>query len=149
MILRLLIAAAIVAVAVAVAYAMRRRRADAPTQATRTVPSQLDRTDFERPDAEWLVAVFTSGTCDTCADVLAAARTLIDTAIDVAVVDVEFQALRPLHERYGIEAVPLLVIADAEGVVRASVFGPVGVADVGAALAAARRAASGRGESQI
>ena len=138
MILRLLIAAAIVAVAVAVAYAMRRRRADAPTQATRAVPSQLDRTDFERPDAEWLVAVFTSATCDTCADVLAAARTLIDTAGDVAVVDVEYQALPPLHERYGIEAVPLLVIADAEGVVRASVFGPVGAADLARAFAAAR-----------
>ena len=109
--------------AVVVAFAVRRRRPDAPAQVTRAVPSQLDRADFERPDADWLVAVFTSATCGSCADVLAAATGLV--GVEVAVVEVEYQTRRPLHERYGVEAVPLLVIADADGVVRASKFGPV------------------------
>jgi Glutaredoxin len=132
---RLLIAVAIVAVAVVVALAARRRRPDAPTQVTRAVPSQLDRVDFARPDVEWLVAVFTSTTCGSCADVVTAARSL--AGVDVAVVEVEYQAQRPLHERYGVEAVPLLVIADAEGAVRASMFGPVGAAELAKAFAAA------------
>ena len=67
---RVLIAAAIVAVAVVVALIVRRRRPDAPTQPAGRVPTQLDRHDFERPDAPWLVAVFTSATCHTCADVV-------------------------------------------------------------------------------
>jgi Glutaredoxin len=134
---RVLIAVAIVVVAVLVALAVRlRRRPDAPAQVTRTAPSQLDRADFARPDTEWLVAVFTSATCGSCADVLTAARSL--AGVDVAVVEVEYQAQRPLHERYGVEAVPLLVIADAAGVVRASVFGPVGAAELAQAFAAAR-----------
>jgi Glutaredoxin len=134
---RLLIAAAIVAVAVAVAVAVRRRRRpDAPSQVSRSVPSQLDRADFDHPDAEWLVVVFTSATCGSCAGVLAAARGL--AGVDVTVVEVEYQAQKVLHERYRVDAVPMLVIADVEGVVRASVFGPAGAAELAHALAAAR-----------
>jgi hypothetical protein len=134
---RLLIAAVIVAVAVAVAVVVRRRRRpDAPSQVSRSVPSQLDRADFEHPDAEWLVAVFTSATCASCAGVLAAARSLAGG--DVAVVEVEYQAQKPLHERYRVDAVPMLVIADADGVVRASVFGPAVAAELAQELAAAR-----------
>ena len=80
---RLLIAAAIVVVAVVVALIARRRRPDAPTQPAGRVPTQLDRGDFERPDAPWLVAVFTSATCHTCADVVAKATVLASD--DVAV----------------------------------------------------------------
>jgi hypothetical protein len=134
---RLLIALAVVAVAVAVAFVVRRRRPDAPTQVTRAVPSQLDRTDFAHPDAAWLVVVFTSSTCDSCGDVVRAARTLAGPP-DVAVTDVEYQAGRALHARYRVEAVPMVVIADGEGVVRASHFGPVSPTELGAALAAAR-----------
>ena len=58
---RVLIAAAIVVVVVAVALIVRhRRRPDAPTQGRGTVPAQLDRDDFARPEVAWLVAVFTS-----------------------------------------------------------------------------------------
>ena len=62
----------------------RRRRPDAPTQPARSVPTQLDRADFARPDAPWLVAVFTSATCHTCADVVAKAEVLAsdDVAVD-------------------------------------------------------------------
>ncbi len=137
---RLLIAAAIVVVAVVVALVARRRRPDAPTQPTGAVPTQLDRRDFERPDAPWLVAVFTSATCHTCADVVSKA-TVLESA-DVAVTDVEWQSHRDVHDRYHIDGVPLLVIADAAGVVRRSFAGPVTATDLWAAVAAARDASA-------
>ncbi len=133
---RLLIAAAIVVVAVAVAVVVRRRRPDAPTQPTGAVPAQLDRHDFVRPDADWLVVVFTSATCDSCADVVA--KAVVMASDDVAVSDVEWQAHKDLHERYAIDAVPLLVIADRAGVVRRSFTGPVTATDLWAAVAAVR-----------
>ena len=77
---RVLIAAAIVVVAVVVALVARRRRPDPPTQPGRAIPAQLDRHDFERPDAAWLVAVFTSATCDSCADVVSKAAVLASVA---------------------------------------------------------------------
>ena len=135
---RLLIAAAIVVVAVVVALIVRRRRPDAPTQPAGRVPTQLDRHDFDRPDAPWLVAVFTSATCHTCADVVAKAAVLASD--DVAVTDVGWQTHRDVHDRYRIDGVPLLVIADREGVVRGSFAGPVTATDLWAAVAAAREA---------
>ena len=133
---RVLIALAIVAVAVAVAIVARRRRPDPPTQPCRAVPAQLDRADFDRPDAGWLVAVFTSATCHTCEDVARKAAVLASD--DVAVAEIEYGPHRELHARYGIDAVPILVIADRDGVVRRSFVGPVSATDLWAAVAAAR-----------
>lgn len=134
---RLLIAAAIVVVVAAVAIALRRRRtADAPTQRRFAVPTQLDRTSFARPDAPWLVVVFSSASCDVCRTVVSKAAVLASD--EVAVADVEFDQERALHERYGIEAVPTTVIADARGVVAASFLGPVTATDLWAAVAEAR-----------
>lgn len=134
---RLLVAAAIVVVALVVALVVRRRRpTDAPTQPPGAVPTQLDRRDFERPDAPWLVAVFTSATCHTCADVVSKAAVLASD--DVAVTDIEWQTHKDLHERYHIDGVPLTVIADHEGVVRRSFAGPVTATDLWAAVADAR-----------
>jgi hypothetical protein len=132
---RLLIAAAIVAVVAVVAFAVRRRRTAPPTQVSRDVPSQLDRADFAHAEAAWLVVVFTSATCDTCAEVVRTARGL--AADDVAVVEVEYQTDRRTHERYRIAAVPMVVIADRRGVVRAGRLGPVSSADLTADLAVA------------
>ena len=138
---RLVIAGAIVVVAVVVAIVLQRRRPDAPTQPHWTVPAQLDRQDFVRPDAPWLVAVFTSATCSTCAEVFDKAALV---ASDVVAVDhVEVGARPDEHERYGIDAVPTLVIADAMGVVRASFVGPVTAADLWSAVAEARETAEG------
>ena len=53
---------------------------------------------------------------------------------------VEFQARPDLHQRYRIEAVPLLVIADGRGVVRGHFLGPVTATDLWAAVATARAA---------
>ena len=66
---RVLIALVLVAIAAVVALVVERRRPAPPTQPTFAVPAQLDRDDFDRPDAAWLVAVFTSATCDACAGV--------------------------------------------------------------------------------
>ena len=43
-----------------------------------------------------------------------------------------------MHERYGISGVPMVVIADAEGVVRKSFVGPVTATDLWAAVAEIR-----------
>ncbi|MBW3573338.1 MAG: hypothetical protein KY450_00520 [Actinobacteria bacterium] len=134
---RLVIAAVLVALAVVVAVVLDRRRPDAPTQARWAVPTQLDRGDFARPEAPWLVAVFTSATCDSCAGVVAKAVPL--DGGEVVVQEVEIGADPALHRRYGIDAVPCLVVADAEGVVRASFVGPPTATDLWATLADLRR----------
>ena len=132
-----LVAVAVAVVAVAVALVLRRRRhLDPPTQAGATVPSQLDRADFHRPDAPWLVAVFTSATCATCADVARKASVL--GSREVVVQEVEYTADRELHRRYAIDAVPVTVVADGRGVVRGGVAGPVTATDLWALVAEAR-----------
>ena len=45
---------------------------------------------------------------------------------------------RELHERYEISGVPMVLIADAEGVVRQSFVGPVTATDLWAAVAGIR-----------
>ena len=131
-----MIAVVLVALAVVVAVVLERRRPDAPTQARWAVPSQLDRDDFTRPETPWLVAVFTSATCDSCAKVVAKAEPLESS--EVAVEEVEYAVRPDLHRRYGIDAVPCIVMADAEGVVRASHVGPATATDLWATLAEVR-----------
>jgi hypothetical protein len=133
---RLLVVAAVVAVAVLVAYALQRRKPDAPVRTGFSVPDQLDRNDFERPEAAWLVAVFTSATCATCADVWSKAQVLASD--EVAAQEVEYSRDRALHERYAIDAVPALLVVDRFGVVRRSFIGPVSATHLWAALAEVR-----------
>jgi hypothetical protein len=138
----LLVAVPVVVVACVVAAVLQRRsRPDAPTQPREyAVPSQLDRDDFERPEASWLVVVFTSATCLSCAGTMERALPLSSDA--VAVQEVEFVAAKALHERYAIDAVPMLLVADDEGVVRASFIGTPTAADLWAALAELREPGS-------
>jgi hypothetical protein len=134
---RVVLALCLVAVAVVVALVLdRRSRADAPTQPTWTVPGQLDRSDFARPAAPWLVALFSSATCGSCQGTWEKAKVL--ACDDVAVDDVEVGARKDVHDRYGIDAVPTLVVADADGVVRASFVGPMTATDLWAAVAEVR-----------
>lgn len=135
---RLLVAVVLAGLAVVVALLLQRRRADAPTQPTTgfEAPAQLDREDFVRPDAPWLVAVFTSRTCTTCADVWSKAELLGSGT--VAVQEVEVTEASDLHARYAIEAVPIVAIADDRGVVRASFLGPVSSTHLWAAVAELR-----------
>ena len=55
-------------------------------------------------------------------------------ANDVAVQEVEYSASAELHRRYRIDAVPLVLLADDRGVVRANFIGPVTATDLWAAL---------------
>jgi hypothetical protein len=140
---RFLLAAAVVVVAMVVALVMERRRPEAPTQSSWAVPAQLDRADFARPDAPWLVAVFTSATCDSCAQAVQRAQVLASDA--VAVQEAEVKARPDLHRRYHIEAVPIIVVADREGVVRTSFTGPPSATDLWAAVAGVREEPSAEG----
>lgn len=131
---RLLIALVLAALVLAVAYVVQRRRAtEAPTQRRWAVPDQLDRDDFDSPAAPWLLAVFTSATCESCAEAVGKATPLASDT--VAVQEVALERRRDLHRRYNIEAVPTLVVADDEGVVRATFVGPPKAAELWAAMA--------------
>jgi hypothetical protein len=133
----LVLAAVVLAVA---ALVQRRRRPDAPVRTGYPVPQQLDRVDFDRSEAPWLVAVFTSATCTSCAGVWDRARHL--ECGDVAVQELEVAARKDLHDRYRIEAVPTTVVADAAGVVRQSWVGPITATDLWAAVAELREPGS-------
>jgi thiol-disulfide isomerase/thioredoxin len=138
---RLVIALVLVAVAVAVAVVLERRKPAPPTQPKRwEVPTQLDRDDFDERDKPWLVAVFTSSTCDSCAKVVPKAQVL--ASADVGVVEVPYQSRKDLHQRYGVDVVPTLVVADPEGVVQASFVGQPTATDLWAAVAEAREPGS-------
>ena len=138
---RLLTALVLAALVLAVAWlAQRRRRPAGPVPTGYAVPLQLVRADFDRPEAPWLVVVFTSATCSTCAGVWERAAHLASDA--VAVQEVEVGARKDLHDRYRIEAVPTTVIADADGVVRRHFLGPVTATDLWAAVAEAREPGS-------
>ena len=140
---RVVLALALVAVAVLVAVVVQRRRPDAPSRPAFSVPLQIDRADFTRPEAPWLVVVFTSSTCDSCAGVWDKARHLdADGDGPVAVQEVEVTAAPELHRRYGVDAVPLVLIADADGVVVRHFLGPVTATDLWAAVAEAREPGS-------
>jgi thioredoxin-like negative regulator of GroEL len=83
-----------------------------------------------------LVVLFSSSTCDGCQAMAEKVRAL--ESDDVAVVEVEFSAARELHARYGIDAVPIVVVADHDGVTRASFAGSASATDLWAAVAALR-----------
>lgn len=138
---RLLIVAGLVVVAVAVAVVLRSRtNRAAPVRTGYTVPDQLDRRDFARPDAEWLVVLFSSTTCLSCRGTWEKVALLESDA--VAVDDVPFQHRRDLHDRYAIEAVPQVLVADRLGTVRSSFVGPPSAADLWASLAELREPGS-------
>lgn len=64
--IRFVIVGAVVVVALLANLWQRKRLVDAPMQGTSELPTQIDRADFVRPDAQWIVLAFTSATCTTC-----------------------------------------------------------------------------------
>lgn len=128
----------VLAVAGGVAFYFRQRqRHDVPTQPRAwPVPAQLDRHDFARPEAPFLVVVFSSETCGNCERVTEKARVV--EAPDVAYEEVPYQSAKAMHERYGVEAVPMVLVADADGVVQKSFVGDVTAIDLWGAVATAR-----------
>lgn len=135
-----LVGVIVVVLACVAALVLRRRTPEPPTQSTWSAPQQLDRSEFFRPEAPWLVVAFTSATCHTCAAVAAKLEPLRSDAVAVEVIDYELH--KSLHERYRIDAVPTTVIANADGVVQRHFIGPVTATDLWAAVAEAREPGS-------
>ncbi len=137
MLARIVVAIVIIALAGGVAWWLEHRRVAAPpTQGRAVVPQQIDRADFPRPDAPWLVVLFTSQHCDSCAGLLDKAKPLESGEVSVA--EVEYGAEPELHRRYGIEAAPITVLVDGEGVTRASFVGAFAATELWNALAEIR-----------
>jgi hypothetical protein len=133
---RLAIAAGILLIVLAVAWWLRRQRPDRPPRGPYPVPRQLDRADFPRDDAPWLVAYFSSATCSSCQG-LGPKVAVLESEV-VATCELDFADQRDLHDRYDISAIPMILLADAVGVVQRAFVGATSAADLWAALAEAR-----------
>lgn len=137
MVVRIVAAVLVFAALAVIAWWLeRRRRDDAPTQTPSAPPTQLDRANFLRPDAPWLVVLFTSSNCDSCAGLYDKARAL--ESAEIVVAEVEYFAQPELHERYGVDAAPMTLIADAQGVVCGSFLGAFSAPELWTAVAEVR-----------
>jgi hypothetical protein len=137
MAIRVGLAAALIVLALVVAFVLeRRRRAEPPPRDVYPVPRQLDRSDFPRGDTPWLVALFSSTTCDSCESL--PPKLAVLESPDVATCEIEYHAQPDLHRRYEISGIPTTVVADADGVVRAAFVGAFTATDLWAAVAEAR-----------
>lgn len=132
--------AVIVAVAIGFAWWLRRRTPQGPPRDAFPVPRQLARPDFPRADAPWLVAYFSSETCASCQGLGPKVAALESEA--VATCELDFAAQRDLHERYDVAAIPMILIADADGVVLRAFVGSTSATDLWAALAECREPGS-------
>jgi hypothetical protein len=133
---RLGVAVVLIAAAIAVAFVLQRRRPVAPPRDVYPVPRQLNRQDFRRAETPWLVALFSSTTCESC-DGLVAKVAALESA-DVATCEIEYHAQPDLHRRYEIAGIPTTVVVDGDGVVRAAFVGAFTATDLWAAVAEAR-----------
>lgn len=144
---RVILVVALAAVAVGVAFLLRRlaarrtgpasvRPTGAPSPAGWVLPTVIDRAELTRPEAPWLVAVFTSETCGTCGDAWERARHLASN--EVAVERIEASERPDLHERYRVEAVPAVFVLDDTGTVRRWFLGPPSATELWGAMAELR-----------
>lgn len=119
---RLIVAVVLAILAVSVAAMINRRKPAAPTQPkSAPLPSQLDRDDFESRSTPLLMVLFSSSKCDSCAKARLAAQALVSE--EVAYQEAPYESRRDLHTRYSIQAVPSLLLVDANGVVKAGFVG--------------------------
>lgn len=124
-----------------VAWFLRRRDQPDPERGpTWTVPTLVNRDHFDRPDAPWLVVLFSSSTCLACQGTWDKVQAL--EAGPVAVQRVDSIERKDLHDRYGIDAVPMVVVVDQAGTVRKDFVGPVTATDLWATLAELREPGS-------
>lgn len=125
--------------AVGVALVLQRRRPDPPSAPSYRAPAQLDRNDFTPAAGGWAVVLFGSTTCDTCPIAWAVIERVLNdrpgAPLEAQRVDVQSDA--DLHRRYRIDGVPTTVLADPEGVVTHTFFGPMEPASLADALAEA------------
>ena len=88
---------------------------------------------FRIPTPPWLVALFSSAVCDSCRG-LGAKLAPLESA-DVAVCEIAAEDRGDLHRRYELAAIPMTVVADADGVVRRAFVGAFTATDLWAAVA--------------
>ncbi len=132
--IQIVVAVVVVVAGLIVAAVIRRRDTSQMARgANWSVPAQLERADFADPDAERLAVVFSSATCDACARTWELLGEMAPSGM--ALDRVSYQDRQDVHDRYGIDAVPTLVIADREGVVLASFVGPPATGELAEALA--------------
>ena len=125
------------ALAGAIAWYLQRRDRPAPERgASWAVPELVNRDDFDRPDAPWLVAVFSSATCLACQGTIQKAELLESDSVAVQVLDAVER--KDVHDRYGIDAVPMVLVIDVVGTVRADFVGEPTATDLWAAVAELR-----------
>ena len=85
-------------------------------------------------------SVFTAATCGTGGSVVEVARPLESQA--VAFQEVEAGERRDLHDRYAVDAVPMVLLVDGVGVVRDHHLGPVTATHLWGSLAELRQPGS-------
>lgn len=143
MVERLVIAAVLIAAISVAAIVVERRRRPQPTPSGPNpgLPPALDRADFAGRDKPWLVVMFSSHNCDSC--VVMRDKVAVLESDDVAVDIVEFSQRKAIHERYGVDSVPLIVIADSDGEIGAGFLGKVSATDLWAKVAEVRDPESG------
>ena len=93
-----------------------------------SIPGHLSREDFGFLNEPWLVVIFSSESCETCKPVVAEGMKL--TSLGIAIQEIAAETNRELHEKYDIDAVPMLLLVDKFGVVRSSHLGPINFDEV-------------------
>ena len=121
MILTIILILAIGLTAFGVSSLANRRMPDSPSVPKSILPYQLDRSDFNDPSIEWIFVLFTSDKCDACDLVLSEVSKI--SLPNVVVQNINYATNKSLHVRYEIDAVPILLLADQQGIVQWSFAG--------------------------
>ncbi|MAU39820.1 MAG: hypothetical protein CL501_03025 [Actinobacteria bacterium] len=121
MVLTIILILVIGVTAFSVSALANRRKPDSPSVPRSILPYQLDRSDFSEPDIEWIFVLFTSETCDAC-DLVVNEVSKISLS-NVVVQNIDFAVNKSLHARYEIDSVPILLLADRQGIVQWSFAG--------------------------
>ena len=93
-----------------------------------SIPGHLSREDFGFLNEPWLVVIFSAESCETCKPVVTESMQL--TSLGIAIQEVAAETNKDLHEKYDIDAVPMLLLVDKFGVVRSSHLGPINFNEV-------------------
>ena len=115
MLLNLILVLLLGAFAIIVAYIANNRRTDSPSVPKISLPIQVDRNDFDMPDMQWLLVFFSSESCSSCIQVREILSGIPMNSIHIQ--EVSFPQGKNLHNRYAINSVPIVLIANLEGVV--------------------------------
>jgi len=120
---RLLVLVAVSLLACTAASIVQRRNYRHSVRTGSPVPVQIHRGDFPHPEIDWLIAIFTSESCDACTAVLRSAQSIDSAAVHVAKIDSTKN--EKIYKLYDIDAVPLLLLANKNGVVLYYHRGPI------------------------